>query len=114
MQVQKSKASTGRVVCWRQLRIHNSYTLEASFCGPDTGPKSNMHFDLRELQQMGRAICLSILDQFGGDGMYQQRLMQQATEVMVDAEAEDASSDSGGHSAFALSLLAFLVQKCKI
>jgi hypothetical protein len=73
-----------------------------------------MHFDLRELQQMGRAICLSILDQFGGDGMYQQRLMQQATEVMVDAEAEDASSDSGGHSAFALSLLAFLVQKCKI
>ena len=31
--VQASKAGTGRVVCWTELGIANSYTLEASFCG---------------------------------------------------------------------------------
>jgi hypothetical protein len=31
--VQASKAATGRVVCWQEVGIANSYTLEASFCG---------------------------------------------------------------------------------
>ena len=31
--VQASKRATGRVVCWMDLAIPNSYTLEASFCG---------------------------------------------------------------------------------
>ena len=31
--VQRSKKGTGRVVCWRELGIEASYTVEASFCG---------------------------------------------------------------------------------
>jgi len=33
--VQKSKESTARVVGWKELNITNTFTLEASFCGPD-------------------------------------------------------------------------------
>eukprot|EP01032_Pedospumella_encystans_P018648 gene18648-21219_t len=31
--VNKSKGGTGRVVCWREINIAASYTIEASFCG---------------------------------------------------------------------------------
>lgn len=31
--VQKNKKSTGRVVCWRNLHVRASYTVEISFCG---------------------------------------------------------------------------------
>ena len=33
--VQKAKESTMRVVMWKELGITNTFTLEASFCGPD-------------------------------------------------------------------------------
>lgn len=33
--VKKAKESTMRVVMWKELDITNSYTCEASFCGPD-------------------------------------------------------------------------------
>lgn len=32
--IHKSKESTGRVVMWREFQLINSFTCEASFCGP--------------------------------------------------------------------------------
>lgn len=32
--IHKSKESTGRVVMWKDFGLRNSYTCEASFCGP--------------------------------------------------------------------------------
>ena len=32
--VHKAKESTGRVVMWKEFNLLNSYTCEASFCGP--------------------------------------------------------------------------------
>ena len=50
--IQKSKANTARVVVY-ELGISNSYTLEASFCGPESGPRKNTQFSTLDLEQMG-------------------------------------------------------------
>ena len=55
--VQRCKASTGRVVCWRECKIVNSYTLEASFCGADQGGNKGLHFTSADLEKMGQSIC---------------------------------------------------------
>eukprot|EP00750_Incisomonas_marina_P011877 INCI16428.3.p1 GENE.INCI16428.3~~INCI16428.3.p1 ORF type:complete len:848 (+),score=151.28 INCI16428.3:213-2756(+) len=60
--VQKSKASTARVVYWRHHGIANSFTIEASFAGADFGPYRAMHFDTFLLQKVGHHFCDTILD----------------------------------------------------
>jgi len=32
--VQKNKESTARIALWRELKVNNMFTMEASFCGP--------------------------------------------------------------------------------
>jgi hypothetical protein len=56
LQVQKSKAGTGRVVAFRELSIANAFTLEASFAGPATGPAPRAHFNAGDLEDMGAAL----------------------------------------------------------
>ncbi|KAJ1484386.1 hypothetical protein T484DRAFT_1894477, partial [Baffinella frigidus] len=63
--VGKSKAGTGRVVTWKHLGVDNSYTMEASFCGSDSGPAAGLHFDVPALENMGEAVARAILRQFG-------------------------------------------------
>ncbi|KAL0490549.1 cytosolic carboxypeptidase [Acrasis kona] len=60
--IQRSKESTARVVLFKEFGLVNSYTLEASFCGPDFGRNSERHFNTRHLEQMGHFFCESILD----------------------------------------------------
>nr|XP_058146560.1 cytosolic carboxypeptidase 4 [Dasypus novemcinctus] len=36
--VEKSRASTARVVVWREMGVSRSYTMESSFCGCNQGP----------------------------------------------------------------------------
>ena len=60
--VQKSKESTARVVCWRELGLTNSYTLEATFAGADSGAYAGMHFQTSHLEDMGEAFCKALLD----------------------------------------------------
>ena len=46
--VQKNKMGTGRVVCWRDIGILNSYTIEASYCGNGDNTEFSVfkkHFD---------------------------------------------------------------------
>lgn len=43
--VQKAKESTARVVVWKELGVTNSFTIEASFCGPDFGKYADLHFN---------------------------------------------------------------------
>jgi hypothetical protein len=45
LQVQKSKAGTGRVVGFRELGLANAYTIEASFCGASVGKYAKQHFN---------------------------------------------------------------------
>lgn len=56
-----SKDSTARVVAFQELRILNSFTLEASFCGPSIGNKAGTHFSTLDLQRMGTLLCRAAL-----------------------------------------------------
>mmetsp|Transcript_13587 Transcript_13587/g.20576 ORF Transcript_13587/g.20576 Transcript_13587/m.20576 type:complete len:732 (-) Transcript_13587:52-2247(-) len=60
--ISKSKESCGRVVVFRELGIHNSYTMEASFCGASFGRLNSRHFSTKHLEQMGHFFCEAILD----------------------------------------------------
>lgn len=59
--VKRSKASTNRVVLWRELALPTSFTLEASFAGCNKGPLSGVHFSTNHYRQMGREWCLGVL-----------------------------------------------------
>ena len=60
--VQSSKESTARVVCYQELGVQNSYTLEATFAGSTVGELAGMHLDAHDLLEVGRSFCLSLLD----------------------------------------------------
>lgn len=47
-----------------ELGIGNSYTLEASFCGPDKGPRKNTQFSTIDLEHMGAQWCESLITYF--------------------------------------------------
>lgn len=47
---------------WKELGITNTFTCEASFCGPDQGKYADYHFNIDLLQEMGHRICDTILD----------------------------------------------------
>ena len=98
--VQRSKSSTGRVVCWRQMGIHNSYTVEASFCSADEGDQVGIHFGISALEGIGKCLCLSVLEQFGkSDANYESLLHRVQSDPVVvgeddgDSESDDSSSD---------------------
>ncbi|KAE8893886.1 Cytosolic carboxypeptidase 3 [Phytophthora fragariae] len=63
--VHKSKLTTARVVVNQELGVTNSFTLEASFCGPDFGVHKDTQFSTWDLEEMGRSWCQSLLVYYG-------------------------------------------------
>ena len=61
-EVQKSREATARVVMWREFNLINSFTLEASFCGPTRGLYKGSHFNPTVLEIMGRVFCKTLAD----------------------------------------------------
>ncbi|XP_045757650.2 cytosolic carboxypeptidase 4 [Mirounga angustirostris] len=59
--VEKSRASTARVVVWREMGVSRSYTMETSYCGCNQGPYQGLQFGTSELEEMGAMFCLSLL-----------------------------------------------------
>ncbi|XP_042554452.1 cytosolic carboxypeptidase 4 [Dipodomys spectabilis] len=59
--VEKSRASTARVVVWREMGVARSYTMETSYCGCTQGPYQGLQFGTSELQEMGAMFCLGLL-----------------------------------------------------
>lgn len=60
--VQKSKANCARVAVCRDFRITNSYTMESSFAGADSGPNRDMHFKERNYEEMGHHFVAALVD----------------------------------------------------
>lgn len=54
---EKGKDSTARISLWRDLRIINVYTLEASFLGYSTDNQINRHFNIKDLLNLGKNLC---------------------------------------------------------
>jgi len=54
--IQKERETTGRVAIRKEFSIINSYTLEASFFGPDKGIYQDCHFTPGQLKNVGRSF----------------------------------------------------------
>jgi hypothetical protein len=50
-----------RVALFRELRVPNIYTIEASFCGARDGKYAGKHFTTGILKEMGRDLCLALI-----------------------------------------------------
>ena len=59
--VHKSKEATQRVTLWRELKIPNVFTMEASFCGPDKGENKNKHFMPEQLMLAGKKLMEALI-----------------------------------------------------
>lgn len=59
--IQKAKESTLRVSLFKELKIPNVFTLEASFCGASFGKYKNFHYTGGILADMGRDLCKALL-----------------------------------------------------
>ncbi|XP_065651661.1 cytosolic carboxypeptidase 1 isoform X4 [Hydra vulgaris] len=58
--VDKSKESTARVVCYSEIGIRKSYTMESTYCGMDQGTYKGHHIGTDRLERMGRDFCLAL------------------------------------------------------
>ena len=54
--VTKDRETTGRVVVRKEYDVVNSFTLEASFFGPDKGPHKDCHFTPAQLKDVGKGF----------------------------------------------------------
>ena len=60
--VEKCKENTGRVVCFKQLRIRHSFTLESSFFGRG----GDHQMSIPEYEQIGRDVGMCLLNFIAG------------------------------------------------
>ena len=55
---------------WKEFNLINSYTLEASFCGPSRGTYKGYHFNVTVLEIMGRVFCKTLADYIEKEGSF--------------------------------------------
>jgi cytosolic carboxypeptidase protein 2/3 len=58
--IKKGREGTARVIVCKELNIPLSFTLEATFCGPNYGPLKNCHMNMGHLQEVGVSLCDTI------------------------------------------------------
>ena len=59
--VHKSKESTARVSMWRELKIPNVFTMEASFSGADKGELKDTHFTSENFMVAGKRLLEALI-----------------------------------------------------
>ncbi|XP_072107473.1 cytosolic carboxypeptidase 3-like [Mobula birostris] len=86
--MKREKEGTGRVMAWR-MGVANSYTLEATFCGSTLGNKRNIHFNVKDLEEMGFHFCDTLLDYCDPDqSKYTQCINQLKNQMKEDIAAK--------------------------
>ncbi|KAL4106389.1 hypothetical protein PRIC1_004440 [Phytophthora ramorum] len=85
----KSKATTARVVVHQELGVTNSYTLEASFCGPDFGVRKDTQFSTWDLEEMGRSWCQSLLVYYGLTSQVKELDAERAKQLALDQQQQE-------------------------
>ena len=60
----RKQEQTARYVVYSEFGIANSFTVEASLCGASamSASKKHCHFNTRDLEKMGEALCSTLLD----------------------------------------------------
>ncbi|KAI1904526.1 hypothetical protein AGOR_G00006550 [Albula goreensis] len=80
--VEKSRASTARVVVWREMGVVRSYTMESTFNGCDQGIYKGLQIGSRELEEMGLKFCQSLLPLRMNTLLYSPKLFNHASALL--------------------------------
>ncbi|KAG6968669.1 hypothetical protein JG688_00005686 [Phytophthora aleatoria] len=97
--VHKSKMTTARVVVNQELGVTNSYTLEASFCGPDFGARKGTQFSTWDLEEMGRSWCQSLIVYYGLTCQVKALDLERKKQATLDQSIPGEPSPTGRQSA---------------
>jgi cytosolic carboxypeptidase protein 2/3 len=62
--IRKGRESTARVIVAKEIGIPLSYTIEATFCGVNSGPLQSHHMNIGHYAEVGMSLCDVIL-QYG-------------------------------------------------
>jgi len=76
---------------WKEMGITNTFTLEASFCGPDQGKYADYHFNIDILEEVGHKFCETIMDFCDPDQIKVKQVLEEF-EVLLP-KASDSESD---------------------
>ncbi|KAF5880146.1 cytosolic carboxypeptidase 4-like, partial [Clarias magur] len=80
--VEKSRASTARVVVWREMGVLRSYTMESTYNGCDQGIYKDLQMGTRELEEMGMKFCQSLVTLRKNSINYSSRLIGHAAAIL--------------------------------
>ncbi|KAJ8417434.1 hypothetical protein AAFF_G00286610 [Aldrovandia affinis] len=80
--VEKSRASTARVVVWREMGVVRSYTMESTFNGCDQGIYKGLQVGSGELEEMGLKFCQSLLPLRMNTLLYSPKLLSHASTLL--------------------------------
>ncbi|KAJ1069555.1 hypothetical protein K5549_006139 [Capra hircus] len=75
--VEKSRASTARVVVWREMGVSRSYTMESSYCGCNQGPYQRLSVILL-LQSRQKCVPNAGLPEMSGPGTHVSTVKERA------------------------------------
>ncbi|XP_041966586.1 cytosolic carboxypeptidase 4 isoform X2 [Alosa sapidissima] len=92
--VEKSRASTARVVVWREIGVLRSYTMESTYNGCDQGIYQGMQLGTRELEDMGGKFCQSLLTLRKSTMLYDSKVISHM------ALLDDSLMDHKSHNCF--------------
>ncbi|XP_060782748.1 cytosolic carboxypeptidase 4 [Neoarius graeffei] len=95
--VEKSRASTARVVVWREMGVLRSYTMESTYNGCDQGIYKDLQTGTRELEEMGMKFCQSLLTLRKNSINYNSRLIVHAAAIL---ELDSSLMDHKSHNCF--------------
>ncbi|XP_053538244.1 cytosolic carboxypeptidase 4 isoform X1 [Ictalurus punctatus] len=95
--VEKSRASTARVVVWREMGVLRSYTMESTYNGCDQGIYKDLQTGTRELEEMGMKFCQSLLTLRKNSINYNSRLIEQAAAIL---DLDNGLMDHKSHNCF--------------
>ena len=79
---------------WREFSLINSYTCEASFCGPSQGICKGFHFSIKMLLDMGRDFCRTLALYSEADASYYRQIL---TELQYDFNKAQGETAARGH-----------------
>ncbi|XP_073798977.1 cytosolic carboxypeptidase 4 isoform X9 [Danio rerio] len=83
--VEKSRASTARVVVWREIGVLRSYTMESTYNGCNQGLYKGLQTGTQELEEMGLKFSQSLLTLRRNSAHYSSRLIQH-TSALLDLD----------------------------
>ncbi|KAK7121699.1 hypothetical protein R3I93_022703 [Phoxinus phoxinus] len=80
--VEKSRASTARVVVWREIGVLRSYTMESTYNGCNQGVYKGLQTGTREMEEMGMKFSQSLLTLRRNSIHYNSRLIHHAPALL--------------------------------